>query len=322
MCKSEKVIIPILNYQKLVPVAVVEYLEANGFEVIGYEGTKAITSEQLKEMIRDAYGVIAGVERYEREVLQVAENLKVIARFGVGTDNIDLTTCSERGITVARTANNDTVAEITLALMLAALKRFAWYDQEVRGGGWGRTTCRELRGKTVGLIGFGRIAQSLAKLLSVFGTETIAYDPFFQHDAAKTLGVSQVSMDELLARSEVISLHLSYSKETFHLLDADAFEKMRDGVYIINTSRGAIIDEKAMIQALQSGKVAGAGLDVYEQEPIDSGNPLLQMRQVVLSPHVGGASVENWKRTSQLCAESIVAVHQGKLPQYPVKLSQ
>jgi len=321
MDRADKVIIPILNYPKLVPEDVIRYLEENGFAVEGYKGSEPIAEAQLTEMIADAYGVIAGVERYGGGVIRAAKKLKVIARFGVGTDNIDLQACAAQGVTIARTANHETVAEMALAMMLATLKRFEWYSREIRSGGWGRTTVHELRGKTVGLLGFGRVAQSLAALLSVFHTETIAFDPYFNVEAGKTLGVLPVSLEELLARSDVISLHLPYTEATRHLLNEAAFAAMREGVFIVNTARGPIIEETALIRALQSGRVAGAGLDVYEQEPIDPGNPLLSMRQVVMTPHVGGASIENWGRTSRICAESIVAVREGRAPQYPVKLS-
>ena len=177
---------------------------------------------------------------------------------------------------------------------------------------------RELSQKTVGLVGFGRIGRRLAELLSGFNVQILAYDPFMNEAAAAERNVTAVTLDELLHRSDVVSLHLPSTEETHHMINTETIAKMKDGAYLINTARGSLIDEKALYEALVSGKLTGAGLDVFEKEPVTPENPLFTLENDVLAPHVSALSYETNYNGGIICAQSIVQVHDGGKPLYPL----
>jgi len=288
-----------------------------GFELRCNEGIRP-TPDQLKEMVSGAYAIVAGTEKYTADVLEAADQLKVIIRFGVGTDNFDLTAMREKGIQVGVIANHNAVAEFALTLILSAMKNLPRCDAAARNGKWSRFPMRELSGKTVGLVGFGRIGQRLAELLQGFGTEILAYDPYMNTKAAEERKVCPVSMEELLRRSDVVSLHLPATEETHHLINSQTIEKMKDGAYLVNTARGALVDEKALYDALVSGKLGGAAQDVFEKEPVTADNPLFGLTNNVVTPHVSALSYETNYNGSLVCAESIIRVYQGEMPLYSV----
>ena len=178
---------------------------------------------------------------------------------------------------------------------------------------------RELSGKTVGIVGFGRIGRRLAELLSGFGVELLAYDPYMNAEAAAERKVKPVTLDELLARADVVSLHLPATKETHHMINAESIGKMKDGAYLVNTARGALVDEAALYDALASGKLNGAGQDVYESEPVTEGNPLFTLSNNVLAPHVSASTLETNYNGGIICAQSIIDVAQGGTPLYPLR---
>ena len=289
-----------------------------GFELRCNPGIRP-TPDQLKEMVSGAWAIVAGTEKYTADVLEGADQLKAIIRFGVGTDNFDLTALREKKVAVGVITNYNSVAEYTLTLMLNVLKNLPRLDRVVREGQWARLPMRELKGKTVGLVGFGRIGRRLAELLRPFEVELLVYDPFVSADQIEVCGAAAVSMDSLLARSDVVSLHLPYTPETHHLINSGTIEKMKDGAYLINTARGALVDEKALCAALTEGKLSGAALDVFEKEPVTKENPLFALDNTVLSPHAAALSYETNYNGSLICAESIIRVFRGEEPLYPVK---
>ena len=293
-------------------------LKEAGFEIVSNDTGKILSREEQKELIRDAYAIIAGTEKYDREMLDGCDNLKVVTRFGVGTDNFDLQAMRDMGIQVGVIANYNAVAEFALTLILSVMKNLPRYDQAARAGKWSRFQMRELTGKTVGLVGFGRIGRRLAELMSGFGVTILAYDPYMNEEAAKERKVQSVSLEELLERSDVISLHLPSTKETYHLINKENIGKMRDGAYLINTSRGALVDEEALYEALACGKLSGAALDVFEKEPVTADNPLFGLEQTVLAPHVSALTYETNYNGGLICAESIIRVAQGQKPIYPL----
>jgi len=289
-----------------------------GFEIVSNDTGRILSREEQKALIRDAYAIIAGTEKYDREMLEGCENLKVVTRFGVGTDNFDLQAMREMGLEVGVIANYNAVAEFALTLILSVMKNLPRYDRVVREGKWSRFQMRELTGKTVGLVGFGRIGRRLAELLSGFDVTILAYDPYMNEEAAKERKVQSVSLEELLERSDVVSLHLPSTKETQHLINAESIDKMKDGAYLINTARGALVDEQALYAALNSGKLSGAALDVFEKEPVTEGNPLFGLENSVLAPHVSALTFETNYNGGLICAESIIRVAQGQKPIYPL----
>ena len=289
-----------------------------GFEIVSNDTGKILPPEDQKALIKDAYAIVAGTEKYDADMLSVCKNLKVVTRFGVGTDNFDLETMRKMGVQVGVIANHNAVAEFALTLILSAMKNLPRYDTVVREGKWSRFPMRELSKKTVGIVGFGRIGKRLAELLAGFDVEILAYDPYMNEAAAAERKVTPVSLDELLARSDVVSLHLPAMEQTYHMMNAETIGKMKDGAYLVNTSRGALVDEKALYDALVSGKITAAGLDVYEKEPVTADNPLFGLENNVLAPHVSALSFETNYNGGIICAESIVQVYNGGKPLYPL----
>ena len=226
-----------------------EMLREAGFELVCNQKGVRLPREEQKAMIENAFAIIAGTESYDADMLSACKNLKVIIRFGVGTDNFDLTALRDMGVQVGVITNHNAVAEFALTLILAALKNLPRYDTVVREGKWTRFPMRELSGKTVGIVGFGRIGRRLAELLSGFGVELLAYDPYMNAEAAAERKVKPVTLDELLARADVVSLHLPATKETHHMINAESIGKMKDGAYLVNTARGALVDEAALYDA-------------------------------------------------------------------------
>lgn len=289
-----------------------------GFEIISNDTGRILNRVEQKALIEDAYAIIAGTEKYDADILSVCRNLKVITRFGVGTDNFDLETMKKMGVQVGVIANHNAVAEFTLTMILASMKNLTRYDAVVREGKWSRFPMRELSQKTVGIVGFGRIGRRLAELLAGFDVEILAYDPYMNAAAAAARKVTSVSLDDLLTRSDVVSLHLPSTAETHHLINAKTIGKMKDGAYLINTSRGSLVDEAALYEALVAGKLSGAGLDVYEKEPVTVGNPLFSQENDVLAPHVSALSYETNYNGGIICAKSIIQVLDGGKPLYPL----
>lgn len=289
-----------------------------GFEIISNDTGRILSRDEQKDLIKDAYAIVAGTEKYDADMLSVCKNLKVVTRFGVGTDNFDLETMRKMGVQVGVIANHNAVAEFALTLILSAMKNLPRYDAVVREGKWSRFPMRELSKKTVGIVGFGRIGKRLAELLAGFDVELLAYDPYMNEAAAAERKVTPVSLDELLARSDVVSLHLPAMEQTYHMMNAETIGKMKDGAYLVNTSRGALVDEKALYDALVSGKITAAGLDVYEKEPVTADNPLFGLENNVLAPHVSALSFETNYNGGIICAESIVQVYNGGKPLYPL----
>lgn len=289
-----------------------------GFEIISNDTGRILSREEQKDLIKDAYAIVAGTEKYDADMLSVCQNLKVVTRFGVGTDNFDLDTMKKMGVQVGVIANHNAVAEFALTLILASMKNLTRYDAVVREGKWSRFPMRELSQKTVGIVGFGRIGRRLAELLAGFDVEILAYDPYMNAEAATERKVTPVSLEELLRRSDVVSLHLPSTPETQHMINAETIGKMKDGAYLINTSRGSLVDEKALYDALVAGKLSGAGLDVYEKEPVTAENPLFSQENDVLAPHVSALSYETNYNGGIICAKSIIQVHSGGKPLYPL----
>ena len=315
---AKKVALMTRHHSTLICQEARELLLNAGFEIVSNDTGRILTPEEQKALIKDVYAIVAGTEKYPREMLEGCDNLKVVTRFGVGTDNFDLKTMREMNLEVGVIANYNAVAEFALTLMLNVLKNQQNYDPAVRQGLWSRFPMRELSAKTVGLVGFGRIGRRLAELLSGFGVKVLAYDPYLNEQAAKERNVIPATLDELLAQSDIVSLHLPSTPETYHLINAESIAKMKDGAYLINTARGSLVDEQALYDALVSGKLSGAGLDVFEKEPVTADNPLFGLQNTVLAPHVAALTYETNYNGGIICAQSISNVAEGGKPLYPL----
>ncbi len=282
-----------------------------------------LSPEELARIIPpyDALIVRSGT-RVTREVLAAAENLKVIARAGVGVDNIDIDAATEYGVMVvnAPTGNIVAAAEHTIALLMALARRLPQAYVAMREGRWDRKAYMgmEVREKTLGLIGLGRVASEVARRAGGLEMHVIAHDPYVSTEYAQKLGVALVPLEELLSRADVVSLHLPLTAETRHFMNAARFARMKPGSYLINTSRGGVIDEEALLRALDEGRLAGAALDVFSVEPLPEDHPLRRHPKVILTPHIGGSTVEAQARVARDAAEQVIAVLQGRPAPYAI----
>lgn len=240
--------------------------------------------------------IIRSATKVDRAMLEAAPKLKIVGRAGVGVDNVDLKAATDRGVIVMNAPDGNTVAtaELALGLMLALARHIPAADGSLKAGQWERKAYMgiELRRKTLGLIGFGRVGRAVAKRALAFEMTIIAYDPFVSAEVGANLGVRMVTLDELYAQSDFISLHALVTDENYHMINAETLAKMKKGVRIINDSRGALIDEIALAEAIKSGQVAGAALDVYETEPPAADNPLIGLAGVIHTPHLGASTLE------------------------------
>lgn len=240
--------------------------------------------------------IIRSATTVDRAMLEAAPHLKVVGRAGVGVDNVDLKAATDRGVIVmnAPDGNTNATAELAFGLMLALARHIPAASGLMHVGKWEKKAFMgvELKGKTLGLVGFGRVGKAVAKRALAFEMSVIAYDPFKPADAGAEMGVPLVSLDELYARADFISLHAVGTGDNKGMIGAEAFAKMKKGVRIINDSRGSLINEAALAEALKSGQVAGAALDVFNHEPLEEGNPLVGLPNAILTPHLGASTVE------------------------------
>jgi D-3-phosphoglycerate dehydrogenase len=293
----------------------IDVLRGAGFELVYPAKASQLVEDDLIPLLQGMDASLAGSEPYTRRVLAACPRLKVIARVGVGYDGVDVAAASERGIAVTTTpgSNHDAVAEHTFALMLALVKDVVNQHNELVAGGWPRKTNRPLRGQTLGLAGLGRIGKAVALRGACFGMPLLAYDPVPDRAFAEQHRIQLVSFDELLAGSDFLSLHLPYTPESKHVINRQTLAKMKPGAFLINTARGLLVREADLIEALTSGRLAGAGLDVFEQEP-PGANPLFALSNVVVTPHTAGGDLRSRDDMARMGAEAIVALSRGEWP--------
>jgi len=289
------------------------------YAVVDYDPSLWADPERLREKIRQADALIVRNQtRVNADLLESADQLKVIGRLGVGLDNIDLAAAKKLHIPVvyARNANAAAVAEYVLAAMLETCRPLYLASRDVRQGRWDRRrhTGSELYGKTLGLVGMGEIAHRVAKRAISFGMKVLGCDPYvgaYDFAPAET-GITSVTLAQLLSRSDFISIHVPLTAQTRYLISTREFQQMKPNAYLINTARGGIVDEIALLQAVQNGLIAGACLDVLEREPVDPDHPLLRCEHVVITPHVAGLTEESQLRTSLLIAEEVGKILRGE----------
>jgi len=294
----------------------VEMMRQAGIEVDVRTG---LAPEELERTIGD-YDVLVvrSATQVRKPLIEAARNLKLIVRAGVGLDNIDVEYAQAKGIQVMNTpaASSNAVAELTIGYLLALARHIPQSTASMRAGRWEKKKFmgNEIAGKTLGLVGYGRIGWLVAKKALALGMNIIAYDPYVSDP--RGLEMDFVSLEELLQRADYISLHLPLTDETRNLIDGPQFEMMKDGVRIINCARGGIINEDALYEAIRSGKVAGAALDVYLEEPARD-NKLFELDEVIGSPHIGAATVEAQHRVGVEVAEKVIEFQNRKITTQP-----
>lgn len=263
----------------------------------------------LVDRLRDADVAvnIRGRTRFTADVLQACPRLRLISIWGTGTDNVDLKAAVARGITVTNTpgANAVAVAEHTVALMLAVLKQLPQADQAIRQGGWPRNLVPQLRGKRLGIVGTGLIGREVAAMARGLGMEVVAWTFHPDPGVAGKLGLRYVELEDLLRTADVISLHLRATPETRHFLNRERLALLKSGAILVNTARGSLVDEVALVDRLREKRLAGAGLDVFEAEPLPSGHPLASLPNVLLTPHAAGMTPEVIQNGLAMAVENI-----------------
>ena len=281
---------------------------------------------ELLEAARGAVGILPTVtEKMDAEVMDAAgDGLKVIANMAVGYDNVDVEAATERGVVVTNTPEvlNETTADTAFMLLLAAARRLGEAERLLRSGGWDawgpkQLTGPDVWGKRLGVVGFGRIGQALARRTRGFDMDLVYHDQYRNEGAERELGARYLELDELLRTSDFVSIHTPLTPETTHLIGADELERMKPEAVLVNTSRGPVVDESALADALVEGRIFAAGLDVYEEEP-EVHPKLLELENVVLAPHIGSASIETRDKMAALAAENLAAVLRGEEPKTPV----
>lgn len=309
-----------MTFTTYVPTAVdedaLDMLATVGDVVHGF-GDDAVSFEDIAARV-DA--ILLRTASVSAEQIDAAGRLKIVARHGVGTDSVDVEAATRRGIpvTITAQANSTSVAEHVFALLLAVNRRVAEADAGVRVLGWDRTRSAlvgsELSGSTLGVLGFGRIGQRVARIAQGFGMNVLATDAIADAAAFAAAATEKVSLDELLRRSNVVSIHLPLTDSTRGLIDETAMASMPDGAVIVNTARGGIVDESALVAHIASGHLGGAGLDVVEIEPLPTDSVLLGQPRIVMTPHLGGQTTQAMKRVATEAAQAIVDVAQGRTP--------
>jgi glyoxylate reductase len=282
--------------------------------------------EELLEAVSGAAGILATVtEKIDAELMDAAgDELKVVANMAVGYDNVDLEAAHERGVVVTNTPEvlNETTADTAFMLMLAAARRLGEAERLLRSGGWDawgpkQLTGPDVWGKTLGIVGFGRIGQALARRAKGFAMDTAYHDQYRNEDAERELGARYLDLEELLRASDFVSIHTPLTPETTHLIGAKELSSMKREAVLVNTSRGPVVDEAALADALAESRIFAAGLDVYENEP-EVHPKLLELENVVLAPHIGSASIETRDKMAALAAENLATVLRGEQPKTPV----
>ena len=293
------------------------------FEVDLWTDEAPPPKDVILERIRDKDALVSLLtDPIDEEVFDAAPKLRIVSQYAVGYDNIKVEEATKRGVYVTNTPGvlTETVADFTFALMLAVARRVVEADRYVREGKWKvgwhplMMVGTDVYGATLGIVGLGRIGSAVARRAKGFNMRVIYYDVVRREDLEKELGIEYVSLDKLLEESDYVSLHTPLTPQTYHLIGEEQLKKMKKTAFLINTARGKVVDQKALYKALKEGWIAGAGLDVFEQEPISPDDPLLELDNVVLAPHAASASYETRSRMAEMVADNLIAFLKGEVP--------
>lgn len=296
-------------------------LTSAGLEIVNPNLPRLLVEADLLALVPPCDAVIAGSEPYTAAVIARSPKLRIIARAGVGYDAVDLDAATKSGVAVTITpgANHHAVADFTMTLLLALARRLLQFDGIVRDGKWERFSPPSVKGATLGIVGFGRIGQSVAQRARGFEMRILAHDPYADADRARELDVELVDLEPLLRESDFVSLHCLVTDETRNLINRDTLALMKPTAYLINTARGELVDEDALSEALRSSRLAGAGLDVFAAEPLPKESPLRALNgkrsDVIFSPHIAGLDSLSFRLMTQMAAEAVIKVLSGGWPE-------
>ncbi len=293
---------------------------ADGLSDIAEVVYESPMGESYFRELKEADAIIAGMETVDDDFLDKAPSLGIVARFGVGYESVDVEACTKRGVHVTHTPGvlSGAVADLTWGLILSQMRGILESDGYVRDGWAGRTRRLALghdtEGKTLGIVGLGRIGVEVAKRAQVFEVDVVYYDIYRREDLEASMGVRYVELDELLQASDIVSIHVLLIPSTRHLIGARELELMKEDAIIINTSRGPVIDQAALVEALKNGRIGGAALDVFEEEPLPAGDELAELGNMVLTSHIASATVETRRKMAEVDAVNVRAFLEGKIP--------
>lgn len=315
-----RVLVTWLNFDSADP-ATGGLLETAGLEVVLAPKTGNRSIEEVRRLVQPCVAAIVSTDPFDQSVFDDATELRVIARIGVGVDSVDVEAATRAGVVVTTTrgANQETTADHTVALLLAVVRRVLENDRSVRGGEWSRAgglTGGELTGSTVGLVGYGTIGRAVARRLEGFGVDLLVSDPYADEMVKNPVGtetavaVTPVSLDDLLIRSDIVTVHAPLDESTRGMIGERELAAIGPDGILINTARGGLVDEAALVSALKEGQLKAAGLDVFEEEPLGD-SPLTSLSQVVLTPHIGGLSDQSIKRMLEQAARQVVDLLAG-----------
>ncbi|MDE4542351.1 phosphoglycerate dehydrogenase [Thermoanaerobacterium sp. R66] len=287
------------------------------YEVLMNESGRSFVENELNELIRDVDGIIVGVDKITKEILDNAKKLKVITKYGVGLDNIDIEYAKKLGIKITYTpgANKESVADLVFTMILELSRQLFKMDKIVRDNRWDKVIGREVYGKVIGIIGTGNIGKSVAKRATGFDMRILGYDMFPDYEFAKEIGMEYVDLQTLLKNSDYITLHIPFTESMHHFIDREELEMIKTTAYIINTSRGELINEEALYEALKQKRLAGAALDVFEIEP-PYNSKLIKLENVILSPHCGASTEDAINRMNMMAVEGLKSILEGKEPKF------
>lgn len=294
-----------------------EALRAAGYELKPAQPPGPLSESALIEQLQGCVAVIASTDPYTEAVFAACPKLRLVARWGIGYDCVDVAAATRHGVMVVNTPGlvTEAVAEMTLALMLGVARSLPACDRAVRAGQWPDVFSGQLFEQTLGLVGLGQIGQAVARRAAGFSMTLLAYDPYADADRAAELGVRLVDLPQLLAESDFVSLHCTLGPQTHHLIGRAELQAMKPTAYLINAGRGKLVDQTALVEALQQGWIAGAGLDVLEQEPPDPQDPLLQLEKAVLTPHCSSFTHQTVARVNRRVCENILQALGGVQPE-------
>ena len=314
-----RVLVTPTSYGKHDPSLRVRLEEAVGHVIYNSEG-RPLKSPELIEIIPNIDGYIAGLDEIDANVIEAAETLQVIARYGIGVDAIDLKAARENGVVITNTpgANASSVAELTVGLILSLARQITIGNHLMQRGIWSRLDGISLVGKVIGILGLGAVGKQLALRLRTFECAIRAYDPIPDSSFARQHQVDFCDMHDVISQSDFLSLHLPLVPETKEMVNASFLARMKKGSFLINTARGELIDELALAKALDSGHLSGAALDVFAHEPPDKENPLLSLAQVITTPHIASHTDIATDAMGHYALRDCLAVLQGKAPKYRV----
>lgn len=293
-----------------------ELLESTGIEIVRERGP--LNEETMLGLVGDFDAILCGDDQITRAVLEKARpRLKILSKYGIGVDKIDVTAATEMGIPLAFCpgVNHTTVAEHTFALLLALNRHLVEEANFTRAGNWKRLTGHEIMGKTMGIVGLGRIGKEVAIRAKAFGMDVVGYDVYWDDAFAAAHGITRAAdVAEVMAKADVLSLHTNLTEQTREMVRAETIASMKDGVIILNCSRGEVVNNSDLVAALESGKVGGYGADVLDEEPPRPDHPLLHAKHCIITPHIGSRTYESVQRQAMMAAKNLLLMLKGEKP--------